>query len=52
MKCPECGKFTKDNTAIVSEGYNEIVEVVGICKKHGKVKIKDWEYEDFYPINL
>jgi hypothetical protein len=48
MKCPECGKFLKDVTAMVN-GFDEIKEVEGYCRTHGKVRPTDWAYWDFYP---
>jgi hypothetical protein len=45
-KCPECGKFLKDVTAIIN-GNDDIKKVFGFCKKHGKVNPTDWSYEDF-----
>lgn len=47
-RCPECKKYLKNVTALVS-GFDDILEVTGWCKKHGEVKTDDWEYWDFYP---
>lgn len=48
MKCPTCGKFLKDVTALHTGPDREIKKVFGECKTHGVVEPQDWEWDDFF----
>lgn len=54
VNCPSgryrchCGWFLSHVRAWVNR-EDEIQEVVGTCKRHGKQVVKDWDHEDFFP---
>jgi hypothetical protein len=43
--CSICKKFVRDVLYKIN-GLEEISQVTGLCKKHGRVNITDWEYDE------
>jgi len=46
LKCPNCGRFTKDDVAIIN-GLDDIVRVDSTCKKCGLIHPENWDADDF-----
>jgi formylmethanofuran dehydrogenase subunit B len=49
LQCPQCGKFCSD-VYCIANGEQDIGEVYGTCKTHGKVDLyaSEWSWEDFF----
>lgn len=43
--CGKCKRFVKDVEFKIN-GLEEIKDVTGLCKKHGRVEITDWAYDE------
>jgi hypothetical protein len=46
VTCSLCKKFVKDIEYMIN-GFEDISDVTGVCKKHGRIKA---DYEDYYEI--
>jgi len=51
IRCPECKRFAKPTTYRIN-GFEEILDVLGICKKHGEVHVLWDDYDEIVPEEL
>jgi len=46
IRCSLCSKFVKDIEYMIN-GFEDIKDVTGVCKKHGRVEAK---WDDYYDV--
>ncbi len=47
IMCPKCHWFL-GKIKYWADSEQNVSRVVGVCKRHGEVEPKDWEWEDIY----